>query len=130
MDLKSIRFKNNKFNINLMKNTNTFIIVVLILLLISNLFFGYMFFFHKSGPDFNRGNFQQMQLTDEQIQSITSLFESTSDTNEITDYCNNNRMECFYYCREINPNHEYCSQLMQGRSNFQRQDSQQVQRLN
>jgi len=108
-----------------MKNTNTLLIVVVILLAISNLFFGYMFFFHKSEPNFNRGNFQQMQLTDEQIQSVTSFFENTSDTNEITDYCNSNRMECFYYCRTINPDHEICSQLMQGRPN-----SQQTQRLN
>jgi len=124
MDVKSILLKNKKFNFILMKN-NTLLIGIVILLLISNLFFGYMFFFHKSGPDFNRGNFQQMQLTDEQIQSVTSFFENTSDTNEITDYCNNNRMECFYYCRTINPDHEICSQLMQGRPN-----SQQTQRLN
>jgi len=125
MDVISILFKSKKFDFNLMKNTNTLLIVVVILLAISNLFFGYMFFFHKSGPNFNRGDFPQMQLTDEQIQSVTSFFEKTSDTNEITDYCNNNRMECFYYCRTINPDHEICSQLMQGRP-----DSQQTQRLN
>lgn len=125
MDVISILFKSKEFDFNLMKNTNTLVIVVLILLVISNLFFGYMFFFHKNGPNFNRGDFPQMQLTDEQIQSVTSFFENTSDTNEITDYCNNNRMECFYYCRTINPDHEICSQLMQGRPN-----SQQTQRLN
>src|SRR4030043_2458969 len=94
-----------------MKNTNTLLIVIVILLLISNLFFGYMFFFHKNTPDF-RG-FQQMQLTDSQIKSVTSFFESTSDINKITDYCNSNRAECFYYCRQVNPNHDFCSQLMQ-----------------
>ncbi len=125
MDVKSILFKNKGWDFNLMKNTNTLVIVVLILLVISNLFFGYMFFFHNNQPNFNRGNFQQMQLTNEQIQSVTSFFENTLDTNEITDYCNNNRMECFYYCRTINPDHEICSQLMQGRPN-----SQQTQRLN
>ncbi len=113
-----------------MKNTNTILIIAVVVLLMSNLFFGYMFFFHKNvpGPGF-RGNFQQMQLTDEQIQSVTSFFENTPDINEITDHCNNNRMECFYYCRNINPNHEYCSQLMQGRPGSS-PDSQQVQRLN
>lgn len=126
MDVKSILLKNNKFDFNLMKNTNTLLIVVVILLAISNLFFGYMFFFHKNTPNFIGGVQQmQIQLTDEQIQSVTSFFENTSDTNEITDYCNNNRMECFYYCRTINPDHEICSQLMQGRPN-----SQQTQRLN
>jgi len=98
-----------------MKNNNTLIIIIVVLLVASNLFFGYMFFFHnnRSGQGF-RGNFQQMQLSDSQIQNVTSFFESTTDINEITDYCENNRMECFYYCRQINSNHEYCSQLMQG----------------
>ena len=110
-----------------MKN-NTLLIGIVILLLISNLFFGYMFFFHNNRPGAGfRGNFQQMQLSDEQRQSITSFFESTTNIDDITSYCNNqeNRMLCFYYCREINSNHEYCSQLMQGMP-----DSQQVQKLN
>ncbi|HJX50332.1 MAG TPA: hypothetical protein VJ438_02625 [Candidatus Nanoarchaeia archaeon] len=124
MDVISILFKSKEFDFNLMKN-NTLLIGVVIVLLLSNLFFGYMFFFHNNRTNFNRGEFPQMQLTDEQIQSVTSFFEDNFDTNEITDYCNNNRMECFYYCRTINPDHEICSQLMQGRPN-----SQQTQRLN
>jgi len=115
MDFKSISLKNREFNLILMKNTNTLLIIVVIFLLISNLFFGYMFFFHKSGPKFNRGDFSQMQLTDEQINNVKTFFESNTDINEITNYCEDNRMECFYYCREINSSHEYCSQLMQGR---------------
>lgn len=110
-----------------MKN-NTLLIGAVIVLLISNLFFGYMFFFHNKRPGAGfRGDFPQMQLSDEQIQSVTSFFESTTDIDEITNYCNNqeNRMLCFYYCREINSAHAYCSQLMQGRP-----DSQNVQKLN
>ena len=114
-----------------MKN-NTLLVGIVILLLISNLFFGYMYFFgnnNRSGSgmtgNFVRGNFPQMQLTTNQIQNVTSFFESTTDINKITDYCENNRMECFYYCREINSAHEYCSQLMQ-----EMPDSQQAQRLN
>lgn len=111
--------------------TNTILVGMVIVLLMSNLFFGYMFFFHNKGPGF-KGNFPQMQLDDEQIQNIKSFFESTANTNEIADYCNNqeNKMSCFYYCREINSNHEYCSQLMQGRPDFQEADSQNVQKLN
>ena len=97
--------------------SNTLLIGAVIVLLISNLFFGYMFFFHNNrlGSGF-KGNFPQMQLSDEQIQSITSFFESTTNIDDITSYCNNqeNRMLCFYYCREINSSHEYCYQLMQG----------------
>ena len=110
-----------------MKN-NTLLIGAVIVLLISNLFFGYMFFFHNNKPGQGfRGDFPQMQLSDEQIQSVTSFFESTTDIDKITNYCNDqeNRMLCFYYCREINSAHAYCSQLMQGRP-----DSQNVQKLN
>ena len=106
-----------------MKNSNTILIVAVVILLISNLFFGYMLLKPKRGPDM-RG-FPQMQLTDEQIQEVTSFFNSTTDINEIKDYCDSNRMNCFYYCRSINPDHEICSQLMQGRPN-----SQQAQKLN
>jgi hypothetical protein len=126
VDFKSILFKNKEFYPNLMKNSNTILIVAVIILLISNLFFGYMLFFHNNqgrlGP---RGDFPQMQLTDEQIQEVTSFFNSTTDITEIKDYCDVNRMNCFYYCRTVNPDHEICSQLMQGRPN-----SQQAQKLN
>ncbi len=95
---------------------DTILIILVIALLASNIFFGYMFFFHKESPNF-RGNFPQMELTGEQIQSVTSFFESTTNSEEITNYCNNNQMECFYYCRNINSDHEFCSQLMKMRPN-------------
>jgi len=110
-----------------MKN-NTLLIGVVVLLLMSNLFFGYMFFFHNDDPRQGfKGDFSQMKLSDEQIQSVTSFFESTTNIGEITNYCENqeNRMLCFYYCRQINTNHEYCSQLTKGIPG-----SQQVQKLN
>jgi len=109
-----------------MKN-NTLLIGIVILLLMSNLFFGYMFFFHNNSKQGFRGDFPQMQLTDEQIQIVTAFFESTTNINDITTYCDNqeNRMLCFYYCRQINSNHEYCSQLTQ-----RMPDSSQPQRLN
>ena len=104
-----------------MKNKNVLLILLVVLLLMSNFFFGYMLLKPKYAPDFrrdfNRGDFQQMQLTDEQIQSVTSFFDSTTDTTKINNYCEQNRMECFYYCRNINTNNQYCSQLMQGRPN-------------
>ncbi|MBU0959286.1 MAG: hypothetical protein KKB31_05065 [Nanoarchaeota archaeon] len=110
-----------------MKN-NTLLIGIVVLLLLSNLFFGYMFFFHSNDPRQGvRGDFPQMELSDAQIQSVTSFFEGTTDINEITTYCDNqeNRMLCFYYCRQIDSDHEYCSQLTQ-----RMPDSQQVQKLN
>ncbi|VVB83781.1 Uncharacterised protein [uncultured archaeon] len=102
-----------------MKKNNLVLIILVGALLISNIFFGYMLFFHKNNP--NPNGFQNMQLTDAQKQSVTSFFESTTDTAKITDYCNQNKMECFYYCREVNSGNTYCSQLMQNRPTSQPQ---------
>jgi len=99
------------------KGSNLVLIILVIVLALGNLFFGYMFFFHKNTP--NRQGFTNMQLTDAQKQEVTSFFDSTTDTTQITTYCSQNRMECFYYCRTINPSNSYCSQLMQNRTNFQ-----------
>ncbi len=97
-----------------MKKNNLVLIILVGILLISNLFFGYMLFFHK-----NTRGFQNLQLTDAQKQSVTSFFDSTTDTAKITDYCNQNRMECFYYCRTINPSNSYCSELVKNRPTSQ-----------
>lgn len=56
-----------------------------------------------------RGNFQ---INEETKASITSFFESTSDINEIRNYCGQNRNYCFYYCSSINQNHDICKELM------------------
>lgn len=92
---------------------NLILIILVGILVMSNLFFGYMLFFHKNGP--SRQGFQNMQITDAQKQAVTSFFDSTTNTAKITDYCNQNRMECFYYCRTINPSNSYCSELMKNR---------------
>jgi hypothetical protein len=98
-----------------MKRNNLILIIVVGVLLIINIFFGYMLFFHKTGP--NSQGFQNMHLTDEQIASVTSFFENTTDTTAINSYCEKNRMECFYYCKNINSGNEFCSQLTQGMQN-------------
>ncbi len=60
----------------------------------------------------NRGpDMRNFQITDATKNEITSFFDSTSDLNEINSYCQQNRMYCAYYCRDINPNHEICTQL-------------------
>lgn len=107
------------------KNSNVILIVLVGILLASNLFFGYMLFFHN-----NRPNFQNMQITDAQKQSVTSFFDSTTDTTKLTDYCNQNRMECFYYCRTINPSNSFCSQLTSRRPTDSQSAAQSTQNLN
>lgn len=101
-----------------MKNSNNLLIVLVALLLLSNMFFGYMFFFHKPKPDF-QGRMPQIQLSDDEINAIESFFNSNPSAEEITDYCNNNRMNCAYYCMNIDQNNDFCSQMMQQRPGFQ-----------
>jgi len=58
-----------------------------------------------------RGNFN-FQIDEQTKNEITSFFESASDINEINSYCGQNRVNCAYYCRDINPNHEICKQIL------------------
>ena len=65
-----------------------------------------------------RGSFQ---ISEETKSSIVSFFDAASDMNEVTSYCNQNRMYCSYYCREINPEHEICSQIQMPANRSMRQ---------
>ncbi len=101
-----------------MKKGNLVLIILVGVLITSNLLFGYLLFFNKGG----RPNFQNppnMELTDEQISEVTSFFKSTTDTTAIKTYCDENRMECFYYCRNVDSTNAYCSQLPQRGQNSQ-----------
>lgn len=73
---------------------------------------------NKPNPDFQRGNFQGFQIDDTTKQEIVSFFENTNDINEITSYCEQNRMNCFYYCSEVNSEHEVCDELIMPNNNF------------
>jgi hypothetical protein len=64
--------------------------------------------FREGGPNFPNGNFQ---INDSVKSEITSFFESTSNTEEINNYCQNNLRYCMEYCRNINPSHEICNEL-------------------
>lgn len=63
---------------------------------------------------FPGGNFSQGEnpFTEQTKNEITSFFESSPSSSEIEDYCNENSMYCFYYCREINSDNDFCNQLM------------------
>jgi hypothetical protein len=68
------------------------------------------------GPNDSDGFREQsenFQLDETKIAEIVSFFDSTSDMEEIGEYCSqeDKSMSCFYYCREINPSHEICSQI-------------------
>ncbi len=55
------------------------------------------------------GNFQMSEETKNQV---TAFFNQTSDISEIKAYCDQNRGNCIYYCRNINKDHEICKDLM------------------
>jgi hypothetical protein len=54
---------------------------------------------------FPRGNFT---LDENQINEVSGVFENGT-SEDVTEYCNEHRIECGYYCRNLNPEHEYCS---------------------
>jgi len=60
---------------------------------------------------FNRSNLENFQIDELTKDSIFSFFQSTTDIDEIIDYCSQNRMNCAYYCKDVNPEHEICSQI-------------------
>jgi len=45
-------------------------------------------------------------------QEVIDFFDNTNDINEIMSYCEQNRMNCFYYCTDINSEHEVCDNIM------------------
>ena len=62
------------------------------------------------------GNFNLDENTKNQI---TSFFESSPSQTQLDDYCNQNRMYCIYYCRQVNPSSELCAGILNS-TNFQR----------
>jgi hypothetical protein len=72
------------------------------------------------GENSSKGNFKQgdmifpnngPKMNDSVKAEITSFFESTSDTEEINNYCQENPMYCMEYCRNINPSDDICEEL-------------------
>lgn len=102
--------KRNLSKINKMDKTTKGIIIGLILGLIIGGTAGY-FIHNRINRNFmpGRGDFR---IDDKTKNDITSFFNSTSDTNEINSYCEQNMANCFYYCRSINPNNEICNEIM------------------
>jgi hypothetical protein len=92
-----------------MKKEINFLIIGVVIGLIVGGAVGYFYARNSMRGNFpNRGNFQ----VDENTQNeIISFFDSITDINQIRDYCNNNRQNCFYYCRSINSEHEICKEI-------------------
>ena len=71
------------------------------------------------GRNFNLGRGSFQQLTQSQIDELNSFFATNPDATSVDSYCQQNRMNCIYYCRTINPSNEMCGQMMNYR-NFSR----------
>jgi hypothetical protein len=99
------------------------VIIILSVIVFVGIIFGVLYFtrvFNNHGrfpgnfqpgqmPNGSRGNFQ---LNESQISEVTSFFNSNPSSTEVETYCNNNRNSCFYYCKTINSNSEFCNQIM------------------
>jgi hypothetical protein len=84
------------------------LIVGLIIGLIIGGAISYLIFNGQRGP---RGNFNNFQLNETQINELTSFFNSNHTSGEINSYCEQNRMNCMYYCKNINQNNEICKNM-------------------
>ena len=65
-----------------------------------------------SGPGMPGGRFQRdfMGIDNATIEEARGVFENRGMP-EIGEYCNRSRFTCGYYCRAINPEHEFCGQF-------------------
>jgi len=71
----------------------------------------YLIFNNHRG--FSGRNFQS-NLSEAQINDLTSFFNSNYTSGEIKSYCEQNRMNCMYYCRNINQDNEICKNMTMG----------------
>jgi hypothetical protein len=89
------------------KKVIVIIAVVIIAVVVSALFLvrgGPMRWFFMG--NFPRGNFT---LNQSSIDEVSGVFENAQTQEDVTSYCANHRIECGYYCRNVNPSHEMCS---------------------
>ncbi|MFA5856833.1 MAG: hypothetical protein WC867_05715 [Candidatus Pacearchaeota archaeon] len=94
--------------------------IILIVLVIASLSGYYIL---NKNKRFSRGMFQ---INEEDKQEVSAFFENNPTNEEINEYCNNNRQNCFYYCRNINQENLYCIELVNNREltdNFENRPS-------
>lgn len=107
----------------MVKNKASIVIVILAVVIVCLV--GYIFFGGHERIDFRgegfRGQFRNManfSFDEETKNSIAEFFSSSPNIEEVRDYCRQNRMNCVYYCREVNPEHEVCNELARAGGGF------------
>jgi hypothetical protein len=69
------------------------------------------FIFNNHRSNFPRdGNFQP-NLSESQIKELTSFFNENHTPEEVSSYCEQNMMNCFYYCKNMNQSKEICGNM-------------------
>ncbi len=99
---------NKKMEKNISKLVVGLVIGILLGLIIGGVASYFIFNGHRSFP---RGNNFQLNLSESQISDVTSFFNSSHSSTEITSYCEQNSIDCIYYCRNINQNEEVCQNM-------------------
>jgi hypothetical protein len=69
-----------------------------------------------------RGNFNNFQLTESQVNEIITFFNSNPNSTEIQSYCQQNKNYCFYYCRDMNQSNEICKNMALGGNQFPKEN--------
>jgi uncharacterized protein YneF (UPF0154 family) len=82
---------------------------IMVVVLIAGIIIGYFIFKPQNNNRFQKRN---LQLTEQQISDINSFFNNDPTSDEITSYCNQNRQNCFYYCKNNNMEDEICKTIM------------------
>ena len=98
-----------------MKKSNKVYYIIGIVVVIILAVIGYLYFtgFFNRGPGRPGGPGQRnIQLSQTQIDDVTNFFSTSPSSSDIQTYCSQNRQNCFYYCRTINPQEPYCTQMM------------------
>ncbi len=97
------------------------IIIFSVIFLVVGLIVGYILGVYVIHPsqNFNRnpGNFAgQFQINQSSISEVTNVFSNAKSLSDVESYCSvagsQNMMNCFYYCRNVEPTNQYCSSIM------------------
>ncbi len=60
-------------------------------------------------PGWNLTNFT---LDGENISRVSGFFENAGSQEEVNEYCRERMFECMYYCRNVDPGHEFCAGII------------------
>ena len=84
---------------NILLITGIVVVVIIVVIIISGPFIMRPLRFE------DRFNFDENSLRE-----VTEYFEN-STTDVLTEYCNIRMPQCGYYCRNVNPEHDFCDTL-------------------